>query len=186
MHSPPNSHNRKGNHAGSSKIINNANSADEPDTGTPTTTKFYLPNPIVKSMSEACCNNITVNVEKAILLNSLYRDMHMELEENQATVGSGRGKWANELVAESKAAMAKIAAENGQNLSPYASSSGISTKNEDFDDKRPTASAVFTRGDVIVMKRSESNDPNPLSEIPGNASTATIGLANDEQNYNNG
>lgn len=36
------------------------------------------------------------------------------------------------------------------------------------------------------MKRSESNDPNPLSELPGNASTATIGLATDEQNYNNG
>ena len=82
--------------------------------------------------------------------------------------------------------MAKEAVESGNFVSPYASSSGISTKNEDYEDRRPTASAVFTRGDVIVMKRSESSDPNPLSEMPGNASTATIGTTNDEQNYNNG
>lgn len=124
MHSPPNSHNRKRNTTGGTKIINNANSADEPDTGTPATAKFYLPNAIVKSMSDAACN-ISVNVEKAALLGSLYRDFPPpELDDHQATVGSGRGKWANELVAESKAAIAKMVAENGKNISPYASSWG--------------------------------------------------------------
>uniref|UniRef100_A0A914CHB4 Inositol hexakisphosphate and diphosphoinositol-pentakisphosphate kinase n=1 Tax=Acrobeloides nanus TaxID=290746 RepID=A0A914CHB4_9BILA len=165
MHSPPNLHNRKRHPTGGTKIINNTGSPDEPDNDNQA--KFYIPNPIVKSMS-------------------LYHHLiSPELEENQATVGSGRGKWANELVAETRAAMAKEAVESGNVVSPYASSSGISTKNEDYEDRRPTASAVFTRGDVIVMKRSESSDPNPLSEMPGNASTATIGTTNDEQNYNN-
>uniref|UniRef100_A0A914ER27 Inositol hexakisphosphate and diphosphoinositol-pentakisphosphate kinase n=1 Tax=Acrobeloides nanus TaxID=290746 RepID=A0A914ER27_9BILA len=182
MHSPPNLHNRKRHPTGGTKIINNTGSPDEPDNDNQT--KFYIPNPIVKSMSESTCN-LSINIGKPVGLSLYHHLISPELEENQATVGSGRGKWANELVAETRAAMAKEAVESGNVVSPYASSSGISTKNEDYEDRRPTASAVFTRGDVIVMKRSESSDPNPLSEMPGNASTATIGTTNDEQNYNN-
>lgn len=140
-------------------------------------------------MSEASCNIVRMNLENNSGLAS--PGSPVGLEENQATVGIGRGKWANELVAECRAAMAAQAAANGNPnpISPYASSSAISSRADEEEqryDRRPTASAVFTRGDVIVMKRSESNDPNPLSLMPGNASTATIGSATDEQNYNNG
>lgn len=44
-------------------------------------------------------------------------------------------------------------------------------ENREYESRRPYASEVFARGDVIVMKRSESND-GPV--MPTAASTATI------------
>ncbi|TKR62532.1 hypothetical protein L596_026471 [Steinernema carpocapsae] len=69
---------------------------------------------IMKSTSDISCNvSHPVVVEKEVeklktAVNSLKVD-GQQSEDNQATVGHGRGKWAKELVAESRAAMAAAA-----------------------------------------------------------------------------
>ncbi|KAK0426672.1 hypothetical protein QR680_009837 [Steinernema hermaphroditum] len=68
---------------------------------------------IMKSTSDISCN---ISHPKTEEVESLKKEMQkLDVEEqsdsNQATVGHGRGKWAKELVAESRAAMAAAAAK---------------------------------------------------------------------------
>uniref|UniRef100_A0A914YNZ2 Uncharacterized protein n=2 Tax=Panagrolaimus superbus TaxID=310955 RepID=A0A914YNZ2_9BILA len=150
-----------------------------------------LPGGVLKSMSDISCNRRprSASVEekeersgdgeerpqsrqsstKKLVHHLLTPD---ELDDNQATVGSGRGKWAKELVAETYGAMGKSPPPEIQ---------------EPKEDRRPYASEVFSRGDVIVMKRSESNEYHSLAALapPSIASQASIsadgGARDDEQ-----
>uniref|UniRef100_A0AC34QRI8 Inositol hexakisphosphate and diphosphoinositol-pentakisphosphate kinase n=1 Tax=Panagrolaimus sp. JU765 TaxID=591449 RepID=A0AC34QRI8_9BILA len=121
--------------------------------------------PVMKSMSDISCNyrprSSSVDADEderpqsRQIKNLLSPD---DFDESQATVGSGRGKWAKDLVTETKLAM-------GRPIGPEI------IENREYESRRPYASEVFARGDVIVMKRSESND-GPV--MPTAASTATI------------
>ncbi|KAE9552296.1 hypothetical protein FO519_004482 [Halicephalobus sp. NKZ332] len=123
---------------------------------------------LMKSMSDISCNRRARSCsidqeeeERPISRGSRKLLSPDELDESQATVGSGKGKWAKALVAETKLAM-------GIPIGPDI------MENKESEHRRPYACEVFSRGDVIVMKRSESNDGNPLTVIPAAASTATI------------
>uniref|UniRef100_A0A914P998 Inositol hexakisphosphate and diphosphoinositol-pentakisphosphate kinase n=1 Tax=Panagrolaimus davidi TaxID=227884 RepID=A0A914P998_9BILA len=146
--------------------------------------KNPLPGGVLKSMSDISCNRRPRSAsveeseerseERPQSRQSAKKLQHQlltpdELDDNQATVGSGRGKWAKELVAETYGAMGKSPPPEIQ---------------EPKEDRRPYASEVFSRGDVIVMKRSESNEYHSLAALaPSVASTATIssGSRDDEQ-----
>uniref|UniRef100_A0A914QEZ3 Uncharacterized protein n=1 Tax=Panagrolaimus davidi TaxID=227884 RepID=A0A914QEZ3_9BILA len=146
--------------------------------------KNPLPGGVLKSMSDISCNRRPRSAsveeseerseERPQSRQSAKKLQHQlltpdELDDNQATVGSGRGKWAKELVAETYGAMGKSPPPEIQ---------------EPKEDRRPYASEVFSRGDVIVMKRPESNEYHSLAALaPSVASTATIssGSRDDEQ-----
>ena len=125
---------------------------------------------VLKSMSDVTCNrrarsaSVEENEERPPSRTSKKNHLLLtpdEMDENQATVGSGRGKWAKELVAETYGAMGKSPPPDIQENKEY--------------ERRPIASEVFSRGDVIVMKRSESNEYSSLAAMaPSIASTATI------------
>lgn len=135
---------------------------------------------LMKSMSDISCNRRTrsCSIDQEEEERPSSRESRKilspeELDESQATVGSGRGKWAKALVAETKLAM-------GRPVGPEIA------EGKESEHRRPYASEVFARGDVIVMKRSESNDGNPPKIIPTAASTATIASgALDEQSSSN-
>lgn len=104
----------------------------------------HQPHPITKSMSDVVCNRRRNMVpEPACAEPELLASPTMGLEECQATVGSGRGQWAKEIAVKDKIAKSQF----------YTSGEAASDS-----DSRPPLTAVFSRNDVIVMKRSESKD----------------------------
>uniref|UniRef100_A0A7E4V0P5 Inositol hexakisphosphate and diphosphoinositol-pentakisphosphate kinase n=1 Tax=Panagrellus redivivus TaxID=6233 RepID=A0A7E4V0P5_PANRE len=127
---------------------------------------------LMKSMSDVSCNRRAKSEsvdpmdplpDNDDFLGATANKAYL-LEENQATVGSGRGKWAKELVEGTRVALGKP-----------------SKHSDNPEHRRPYASEVFARGDVIVMKRTESRDDSsdtsrlqPPGSLPTTASTATI------------
>uniref|UniRef100_A0A1I7ZMN2 Inositol hexakisphosphate and diphosphoinositol-pentakisphosphate kinase n=1 Tax=Steinernema glaseri TaxID=37863 RepID=A0A1I7ZMN2_9BILA len=65
---------------------------------------------IMKSTSDISCNVSHPKAAESLQKDLQKLDVDDQSDSNQATVGHGRGKWAKELVAESRAAMAAAAA----------------------------------------------------------------------------
>ncbi|KAH7701718.1 Histidine phosphatase superfamily [Aphelenchoides avenae] len=118
----------------------------------------HQPQPITKSMSDVVCNRRRNMIpDPAYVEPELLASPTMGLEECQATVGSGRGQWAKEIAVKDKSAK-----------SQYSTSAEAASDS----DSRPPLTAVFSRNDVIVMKRSESKDHSTAESASAEQTTA--------------